>query len=87
MLNYQDTFLKELIIKFYVQNEIANNHNPNGHCNENGYLESLVEEQEVVPGTSLTLEDYDEKSVLVSANYGSNNVWIRLVGQNADVKS
>lgn len=30
-------------------------------------------------------EDYDEKSVLVSANYGSTSVWIRFVGQNADV--
>lgn len=31
------------------------------------------------------LEDYDEKSILVSANYGSTSVWIRFVGQNADV--
>lgn len=38
----------------------------------------------LVPGTPLTLEDYEEKSVFVSANYGSTSVWIRLVGQNAD---
>lgn len=31
------------------------------------------------------IENYDEKSVLVSANYGSTSVWIRFVGQNADV--
>lgn len=61
------------------------NNLPNGHENENGYLETSVEEQSIVPGTPLMFEDYEEKSVLISANYGSTSVWIRFVGQSADV--
>lgn len=30
-------------------------------------------------------ENCEEKSILVSANYGSCNIWIRFVGQNVDV--
>lgn len=32
-------------------------------------------------------EDYEEKSILVSANYGSSSIWIRFVGQSADVNN
>lgn len=66
---------------FTIQNEIENNQQ-NGHEYSN---KDFAEEQNFVPGTPLLFEDYTEKSVLVSANYGSANVWIRLVGQSADV--
>lgn len=64
-----------------IQNEIENNQQ-NGHEYTN---KDFAEEQNFVPGTPLLFEDYTEKTVLVSANYGSANVWIRLVGQSADV--
>lgn len=51
----------------------------------NGHIDKPVTEENIVPGTSLFFENYDEKSVLVSANYGSTNIWIRFVGQSADV--
>lgn len=38
-----------------------------------------------MPGTPLSFTDYEEKSVFVSANYGSTSIWIRFVGQSADV--
>lgn len=66
---------------FTIQNETENNQQ-NGHEYTN---KDFAEEQNFVPGTPLLFEDYTEKSVLVSANYGSTNVWIRLVGQSADV--
>lgn len=66
---------------FAMQNETENNQQ-NGHEYTN---KDFAEEQNFVPGTPLLFEDYSEKSVLVSANYGSTNVWIRLVGQSADV--
>jgi len=52
---------------------------------QNECLEVPIVEPDIVPGTPSTLEGYEEKSVLVSANYGPTSVWIRLVGQNADV--
>ncbi|KAL5233145.1 hypothetical protein ACI65C_000555 [Semiaphis heraclei] len=61
-------------------NETENNQQ-NGHEYTN---KDFAEEQNFVPGTPLLFEDYSEKSVLVSANYGSTNVWVRLVGQSAD---
>ncbi|XP_060876676.1 uncharacterized protein LOC132949690 isoform X1 [Metopolophium dirhodum] len=61
-------------------NETENNQQ-NGHEYSN---QDFAEEQNFVPGTPLLFEDYTEKSVLVSANYGSASVWIRLVGQSAD---
>ncbi|XP_016658330.1 uncharacterized protein LOC100161737 [Acyrthosiphon pisum] len=61
-------------------NETENNQQ-NGHEYKN---KDFAEEQNFVPGTPLLFEDYTEKSVLVSANYGSANVWVRLVGQSAD---
>lgn len=66
---------------FAIQNETENNQQ-NGHEYTN---KDFAEEQNFVPGTPLLFEDYSEKSVLVSANYGSTNVWVRLVGQSADV--
>ncbi|XP_025206964.1 tudor domain-containing protein 7B isoform X2 [Melanaphis sacchari] len=54
---------------------------------QNGHeyiVEEVADEQSFVPGTSLLFEDYLEKSVLVSANYGSTSIWVRLVGQSAD---
>lgn len=66
---------------FIIQNETENNQQ-NGHECTN---KDFAEEQNFVPGTPLLFEDYTEKSVLVSANYGSTNVWVRLVGQSADV--
>lgn len=68
-----------------MQNETTNTHSLEDHIDQNECLDVSKEEQDVVPGTPLTLEDYKEKSVLVSANYGSTSVWIRLVGQDADV--
>lgn len=67
---------------FALQNESENNPQENSHECAN---EDFAEELNFVPGTPLLFEDYTEKSVLVSANYGSTSVWIRLVGQNADV--
>lgn len=66
---------------FTIQNETENNQQ-NGHEYTN---KDFAEEQNFVPCAPLLFEDYTEKSVLVSANYGSANVWVRLVGQSADV--
>ncbi|XP_022167500.1 tudor domain-containing protein 7-like isoform X3 [Myzus persicae] len=75
------TFDKLAANKVVIYLNETENNQQNGHEYTN---KDFAEEQNFVPGTPLLFEDYSEKSVLVSANYGSTNVWIRLVGQSAD---
>ncbi|VVC36913.1 Tudor domain [Cinara cedri] len=65
-------------------NEMDSDYCQNSHANINEYLEVPVEEQNN-PGIPLTFKDYEEKCILVSANYGANNIWINFVGPSADV--
>lgn len=62
-----------------------NDNHQNGHGDINEYTDASIEDDNIIPGTPLKFEDYKEKSVLVSANYGSSNIWIRFVGQSVDV--
>ncbi|VVC37988.1 OST-HTH/LOTUS domain,Tudor domain [Cinara cedri] len=79
------TFDKLVANKIIIyMNEMDSDYCQNSHANINGYPEAPIEEQNIIPGTPLTFEDYEEKSILVSANYGATNIWIRFVGQNAD---
>lgn len=73
--------LRSIILLFYIQNE-NDDQQLNG---ANGYPEKPINAEKIEPGTSLCFDNYDEKSVLVSANYGSTSIWIRFVGQSADV--
>ncbi|XP_025412792.1 tudor domain-containing protein 7-like isoform X2 [Sipha flava] len=75
------TFDKLVANKIIIYlNEIENQQ----HNGVNGHLDKPVIEEKIVPGTSLRFENYDEKCVLVSANYGTTDIWIRFVGQSAD---
>uniref|UniRef100_A0A2S2PIN6 Tudor domain-containing protein 7 n=1 Tax=Schizaphis graminum TaxID=13262 RepID=A0A2S2PIN6_SCHGA len=73
-----DKLAPNKVVIYFNENE---SNQQNGHENTN---EDIADEQSFVPGTPLVFEDYVEKSVLVSANYGSTSIWIRLVGQSAD---
>lgn len=78
--NYREQILS-YYCSFIVQNDTESNQQ-NGHEDTN---EDVADEQSFVPGTPLLFEDHIEKSILVSANYGATSIWIRLVGQSADV--